>query len=577
MAHIALYRKWRPATFDDVVEQQHIVTTLKNSIINNTISHAYLFCGTRGTGKTTLAKIFAKAVNCLNPINGNPCNECSICKGINEGSVMDVVEIDAASNNGVDDVREIKEAVMYVPALTRNKVYIIDEVHMLSTGAFNALLKTLEEPPENVVFILATTEPHKIPATILSRCQRFDFKRISLKGIAERLKIIAQDTAVSFDDSAIYLIARLSQGGMRDAISLLDQCVSLGKSSIKRQDVADISGLAASEAIKTLAASLVNRNVQEALQCIKTAMDEGRDLVNLCSQLIDWFRNIMLVKTGREAEKLIELDQEELQSVRESAEKLELNQIIDIIKELSETEGRLKWSESQRILFEVTMVRLCSHSIDGGKITGAVSADISDDRLKQIEIKIQEIEKSLNLIKIQSDSSANLTKNNMSFDVESKEYTGRVNKPEIKNSEVESETRKVKSRPADIQRPVKSDTSNKKYRRLEEWPKIVESIRAANKMKVYVYLMDTECMLKDNTAYIIVSGEDSLKKTVLNRNESVEIIKEAFLKTMGIDVNVKITDEDAMGNSAPKEDEDLVLEKLKALAEENHIELKIKE
>ena len=175
MAHIALYRKWRPAAFDDVVEQQHIVTTLKNSIINNTISHAYLFCGTRGTGKTTLAKIFAKAVNCLNQVDGNPCNECSICKGINDGSVMDVVEIDAASNNGVDDVREIKEAVMYVPALTRYKVYIIDEVHMLSTGAFNALLKTLEEPPENVVFILATTEPHKIPATILSRCQRFDF------------------------------------------------------------------------------------------------------------------------------------------------------------------------------------------------------------------------------------------------------------------------------------------------------------------------------------------------------------------------------------------------------------------
>jgi DNA polymerase-3 subunit gamma/tau len=237
---MALYRKWRPLTFEDVVEQRHIVTTLKNSIKNNTVSHAYLFCGTRGTGKTTLAKIFARAINCPESTDGSPCNKCDTCRGILDGSIIDVVEIDAASNNGVDDVREIKEAVMYVPAVTKYKVYIIDEVHMLSTGAFNALLKTLEEPPQNVVFILATTEPHKLPATILSRCQRFDFKRITMDGLVSRLEIIAKDCGIPFEYSALQLIARLSEGGMRDAISLLDQCISLGKESINREDVVQI-------------------------------------------------------------------------------------------------------------------------------------------------------------------------------------------------------------------------------------------------------------------------------------------------------------------------------------------------
>ncbi|NLM73644.1 MAG: DNA polymerase III subunit gamma/tau [Clostridiaceae bacterium] len=575
MAHIALYRKWRPAAFDDVVEQQHIVTTLKNSIINNTISHAYLFCGTRGTGKTTLAKIFAKAVNCLNQVDGNPCNECSICKGINDGSVMDVVEIDAASNNGVDDVREIKEAVMYVPALTRYKVYIIDEVHMLSTGAFNALLKTLEEPPENVVFILATTEPHKIPATILSRCQRFDFKRISLKGIAERLKVIARDTGVSFDDNAIYLIARLSQGGMRDAISLLDQCISLGKSNIKRQDVADIAGLAASEAIKNLAHSILNRDVQEALSCIKTAMDEGKDLVNLCSQLIEWFRNLMLLKTGGEAEKLIELDQEELQWVRESADNTELNQIINIIRELSETEGKLKWSENQRILFEVTMVKLCSLYAGEGSIN--VSTGISEDRLNQIESRLQEIEKNLNLIKIKSDTIVNSENIYTSSYVSTNKSAGSSGKPEVKGSRTRTEAKKEDSKPKELHKSVEPETGNPEYRRLEDWPKIVEGIRASNKMKVYVYLLDTECMIKDRTAYIIVPGEDNLKKTVLNRSDSINTIKEAFLKTMGMDVEVKITDEKSIGEQKSNDDADPVLEKLMAFAQENHIELKIEE
>lgn len=362
MAHLALYRKWRPLKFDDVVEQRHIVETLKNSVKNNSVSHAYLFCGTRGTGKTTLAKILARAVNCLNPVDGNPCNECEICRGILDGSIIDVVEMDAASNNGVDDVRQIKEAVMYVPAVTRYKVYIIDEVHMLSTGAFNALLKTLEEPPESVIFILATTEPHKLPATIISRCQRFDFRRISVEGIRGRLETISKASNVEYEPSALTMIARLAQGGMRDAISLLDQCITAGGGRITRDVVISVTGLAAMEMIDSLAEALVDRDTPSALKLIDEALSGGRDLAPLCGQLVGWFRNLLLLKTGGDAVKLIDADEEELEKLRKVSEKISYDETVAIIKELSEAESRLKWSENQRILMEVTAVRVCTRS-----------------------------------------------------------------------------------------------------------------------------------------------------------------------------------------------------------------------
>jgi DNA polymerase-3 subunit gamma/tau len=227
MSYTALYREWRPLVFEDVVEQEHIVKTLKYSVTAGRIAHAYLFCGTRGTGKTTMAHILSRAINCLNPQNGDPCNECEVCKGILEGSILDVLEIDAASNNSVDNVREIRDEVIYAPSTARYKVYIIDEVHMLSTGAFNALLKTLEEPPSHVVFILATTEPHKLPATILSRCQRFDFRKISVEGIVQRLDKVAHANGITFEKEALRLISRLADGALRDALSIMDQCMSL--------------------------------------------------------------------------------------------------------------------------------------------------------------------------------------------------------------------------------------------------------------------------------------------------------------------------------------------------------------
>ncbi|NMA67558.1 MAG: DNA polymerase III subunit gamma/tau [Clostridiaceae bacterium] len=569
MAHVALYRKWRPVTFDDVVEQQHIVTTLKNSIIKNTISHAYLFCGTRGTGKTTLAKIFARAVNCLNPNQGNPCNECSICKGISDNSIMDVVEIDAASNNGVDDIREIKEAVMYVPAITRYKVYIIDEVHMLSTGAFNALLKTLEEPPANVIFILATTEPHKIPATILSRCQRFDFKRISMSGIASRLKIIAEDSGYVFDDSAVNLIARLSQGGLRDAISLLDQCISLGKERVTRDDVADISGLAASDAVDLLASSIVNRNVESALNCIKTLMDGGKDLLNLCTQLIEWFRNLMLYKTGEDAEKLIELDDKELSFIKDISSSIDMERIIDIIKELSETEGKLKWSESQRIVLEVVVVKLCTNlSAQSNNQSQKAPENFMNETINRLESRILQLEKKLSLININQ-------KESVSKDIGSISYT---EMPETKREKKIARESKPEDKSTESPRNLNSSNS----KNFKEWSQIIDTVRALNKMKVYAYLLDTECVLMDNTACVVVSSDDGLKKAVLSRNESIEAIKEAFLKVKGIDVSVKIVDEKSITSQTGTEvnkdtQEDKLLEDLKVFASENNINLTIKE
>lgn len=551
MAHMALYRKWRPMTFDDVVEQRHIVTTLKNSIKNNTVSHAYLFCGTRGTGKTTLAKIFSRAINCLNPSDGSPCNECLTCKGILDGSVIDVIEIDAASNNGVDDVREIKEAVMYVPAVTRYKVYIIDEVHMLSTGAFNALLKTLEEPPANVVFILATTEPHKLPATILSRCQRFDFKRITAKGIEERLKDIANDCGVSIEDNAIRLIARISEGGMRDAISLLDQCITLGNTSISHKDVIEISGLSAAEAVNSFARAIVDKNAHIALKAIKDAMDEGRDLKPFCNQLIIWFRNMMLIKTGGTALNLVDLSDEELQPIKEAENLIDFDWVLMVIKELSETEGRLRWAENPRIIMEIAAVRLCSDV----PVYGIASEDVLakfEIRLKKMEDRISQIQQGAN---IQPDDTLKTSK--------------RADQTQEKvEQNKEKKTVKVKDKASGAE----------KKNKLQEWTDVIEYIRSENKMKVYAYLLDTWCFLsKDGTANVVVQGDDALKKTVLSRNDSLEIIKNALGHILGQDTNVKVIEEKKLNSILTENEVDPALERIKQFATDNNIPLNIEE
>lgn len=555
MAHLALYRKWRPLKFDDVVEQRHIVETLKNSVKNNSVSHAYLFCGTRGTGKTTLAKILARAVNCLNPVDGNPCNECEICRGILDGSIIDVVEMDAASNNGVDDVRQIKEAVMYVPAVTRYKVYIIDEVHMLSTGAFNALLKTLEEPPESVIFILATTEPHKLPATIISRCQRFDFRRISVEGIRGRLETISKASNVEYEPSALTMIARLAQGGMRDAISLLDQCITAGGGRITRDVVISVTGLAAMEMIDSLAEALVDRDTPSALKLIDEALSGGRDLAPLCGQLVGWFRNLLLLKTGGDAVKLIDADEEELEKLRKVSEKISYDETVAIIKELSEAESRLKWSENQRILMEVTAVRVCTRSPE--------DADALE-RLKLLEYRISSLEKKLSEIGSQPFAKG--------------PETGKNEVTDAGRTEAYAETRAIPEESVE-NHVSEEETGEKTFGRLDEWPRVLEYLRSAGRMKIYVYLLDTRCLMADDsTAVVVVGRDEQLKKTILGRNENIEAIQEALLKVTGKNLKVRVKDETEIGLAEKDESEDdPVLEKVKKFAMDNGLKLDITE
>ncbi|UZT83084.1 DNA polymerase III subunit gamma/tau [Caproicibacterium sp. BJN0003] len=361
-----LYRKWRPRVFSDVVGQPQVTETLKNELKTGRISHAYLFTGSRGTGKTTCAKILAKAVNCLHLKDGDPCGECEICRGISDGTVMDIVEIDAASNNGVDNIRALREEANFTPAAAKYRVYIIDEVHMLSVGAFNALLKTLEEPPAHVIFILATTEVHKLPATILSRCQRFDFRRIPAEDIAKRLQYVTEQEGGSLDPEAGMLLARLADGALRDALSLLDQC--LGRSrEITVQVVNETAGLAGREHLFALADAVQNRDSSSALQTIDELYRGGKDMARLCEEFSSHLRGMMLIKTMKNARSILAVTEEEWNAMQEQALKMPLPTLLHGLDVLQETLDKMYRGGDRRIEMEMAMVRLTSPELDDSK------------------------------------------------------------------------------------------------------------------------------------------------------------------------------------------------------------------
>ena len=360
-----LYRKWRPQTFSDVYGQPAITTALKNELRTGRLAHAYLFTGSRGTGKTSCAKILAKAVNCLSPQAGDPCNECAICRGIDDGTIMDVVEIDAASNNGVDSIRDLREEVNFTPAVAKYRVYIIDEVHMLSTGAFNALLKTLEEPPAHVIFVLATTEVHKLPATILSRCQRFDFGRISPADIAARIAYIAEREEFTVTGDAALLIARLADGGMRDALSLLDQCVSRSR-EVTEDTVAEATGMAGRDYLFELSQAVRGEDGGAALSLIGRLHETSRDMERLCSELIDFYRSLMIIKSVPDPAGLIIAPPAELERLRKEAAEYELPAILHCMEGLQDALERLRSGASRRVEMEMAMLRLCAPDLDSG-------------------------------------------------------------------------------------------------------------------------------------------------------------------------------------------------------------------
>ncbi|MBQ2307484.1 MAG: DNA polymerase III subunit gamma/tau [Clostridia bacterium] len=358
MSYMALYRKWRPRTFEEVVEQESVVTILKNAVTQNRVAHAYLFSGTRGTGKTTLAKIFARAVNCLHPVDGNPCNECEICRGILNGTILDVSEIDAASNNGVDNIRAIIEDSVYASSVARYRVYIIDEVHMLSSGAFNALLKTLEEPPENVIFILATTEPQKLLPTILSRCQRFEFKRISREGIAGRLRLICKETGIEATDEALAFLADKADGALRDAISLLDQTSASTSGKITLAAAREATGSLDRVFLWDFTAALVNSDARRLLELSHTIFSDGRDPSAFVKELMTVLRNMMVVMTVTDPSGLIYEDAEGIAQLKRLAKGRRPGEISLLIQELARLDNNLKWAVSRQIVFEAGVLSI---------------------------------------------------------------------------------------------------------------------------------------------------------------------------------------------------------------------------
>lgn len=383
MSYVALYRKFRPDTFEDVKGQDHIVTTLKNQIKSDRTGHAYLFCGTRGTGKTTIAKILAKAVNCENPVDGNPCGECETCKSIAAGVSMNVIEIDAASNNGVDNIRQIVDEVSYSPAEGKKKVYIIDEVHMLSTGAFNALLKTLEEPPAYVMFILATTEVHKIPITILSRCQRYDFRRIGIDTIAARLRELMDQEQIQVEEKALRYVAKAGDGSLRDALSLLDQCIAFHYGSELTYDkVLDVLGAVDTVVFSKLLRSILDRNVEACIDLLDEIVVQGRELNQFIVDFTWYLRNLLLAKTSEHIEDVIDMSTENLMALQEEAELLEVDAIIRYIRIFSDLATQIKYASQKRIMTEVSLIKLCRPQMETKK-------DALLDRIRALEEQVK--------------------------------------------------------------------------------------------------------------------------------------------------------------------------------------------
>lgn len=355
MAYVALYRKFRPQRFEDVVGQEHITQTIRNQIKSGRIAHAYLFSGGRGSGKTSTAKILSRAVNCLHPVDGEPCNECEICKQALEGNLIDISEIDAASNNGVDNIRDIREEVEFIPTTAKYRVYIIDEVHMLSTGAFNALLKTLEEPPKHVIFILATTEPQKLPVTILSRCQRFDFKRISIENIIKRLNIICNESNIEIEDAALKIIAKMSDGAMRDAISILERCIVDGEQKITEDKIRELVGIPEFDYLIDISTDLLLNNASKILQDAEKIINDGKDIEVFTWEEIKFIRDLLMLEIS---EDLVVYKDEEKERMKQLVNKASKERLLSLITDLSTLQNNMKWASDREVIFEAGLIKI---------------------------------------------------------------------------------------------------------------------------------------------------------------------------------------------------------------------------
>lgn len=388
LAYTALYREWRPKSFEDVVGQEHITTTLKNQILNDRIAHAYLFCGTRGTGKTSTAKVFAKALNCLNPQEGEPCNECSMCIKISEGLALDVSELDAASNNKVEHIREIIDEVKYPPQEGKYKVYILDEAHMLTGNAVNAFLKTLEEPPDNVIFILATTDPQKLPITILSRCQRFDFKRINQNQIINRLRTIVTKQGALVDDKSLALIARVSDGAMRDSLSILDQAIAMGDGKVEYEDLISMLGLVTNEHLFSLTNAIIQRNIEKSMSIIDEIVFAGKDIYMFIKELTTHYRNLLMVKVTNNPDEVLDMAEENIKLIKEQGTRVRAEEVMRCIRILQEAENNAKLSKQARIYLELAAIKMCKIEYDTSNEVILTRINRLEEGLKNGSVKV---------------------------------------------------------------------------------------------------------------------------------------------------------------------------------------------
>jgi DNA polymerase-3 subunit gamma/tau len=568
MSYIALYREWRPTRFADVVEQEHVVKALRYSVSTGRIAHAYLFCGTRGTGKTTMAHILSRAVNCLDPHDGEPCNQCEICREILSGSSVDVLEIDAASNNSVDNVRSIRDEVIYAPVKAKRKVYIIDEVHMLSTGAFNALLKTLEEPPEHVIFILATTEPHKLPATILSRCQRFDFRRISIDSIVGQLNKIASADGVTLESDAARLIARMADGAMRDAISLLDQCMSLGRKNIVYDDVLSVVGIVNDEFMTGFISDMLDKNVVKLLQNISRLVADGRDAAHFVSDLVMYFRNLMIIKSaGGKCDDLIDVPSDVLSVMKKQADDISLDEIIYYIKELSALENGLKCAINPRVMLEVTLIRVCgSNSVTAGSDLEARLAAI-ERRLEAGDfpaaIQTGGQQPAASGVKEPAGSSGRSGTSELS------------EQPEQYGKDPGTTPRKAGS--AADKASGDKKTAGVQAVEYDKWPAVMKHLKSLGRMALYTILLNVKAVLVDDGTVGLVSSDAAIRAMV-SKVEHIKMIEEAVFKATGCEMKIKCMDDDVVNRtvSAGKQQEDSdLLKRARIIAEKAGLPLEI--
>lgn len=534
MAYTALYREWRPRTFNDVVGQEHITTTLKNQILNNRIAHAYLFCGTRGTGKTSTAKVFAKALNCLNLKDGEPCNECEMCKKINEGLAIDVTELDAASNNGVDKIRDIIDDVKYPPQEAKYKVYIMDEVHMLSAGAVNAFLKTLEEPPNNVIFILATTDPQKLPITILSRCQRFDFKRINNSEITARLRKIVNEQNVLADERSLNLIARVSDGAMRDSLSILDQAISMGNGNVDYGTVVSMLGLVTNEHLFKLANAVIQRSVEKGIEIIEEVIYSGKDIYLFIKDLIAHYRNLLMVKVTNNPEEVLDMSEENIALIKEQGARLRAEEIMRCIRILQEAENNAKLSKQARLYCELAVIKMCKIEYDTSSEVILTRLNKLEESLRNGSIKVstasKEIEKINNSKIVNVETNENIVKEEI------------VNSSEV-NIEFNSDSKVTIN---DIKK---------------SWKDIIERFKARREMIISSLIMigkPVDC--SNGIVTIEFDDQNEFAKNRLSEAKNRDIINDVFFEIFRekLKVNFKVQSDDNRGKST----EDILREAL---------------